>query len=78
MALKPGGDITRSPKQGYQWPHKGTCVHQKLKIKFIAHVLLYQNNLMVFQYGKSKGQNVSGIVKEEMFFSGNNDIKNGN
>ena len=23
---------------------------------------------MVFQYGKSKGQNVSGIVKEEMFF----------
>ena len=22
LALKPGGDITRSPKQGYQWPHK--------------------------------------------------------
>ena len=20
--LKPRGDITRSPKQGYQWPHK--------------------------------------------------------
>ena len=22
LALKPRGDITRSPKQGYQWPHK--------------------------------------------------------
>ena len=22
MALKPRGDVTRSPKQGYQWPHK--------------------------------------------------------
>ena len=31
LALKPRGDITRSPKQGYQWPHKWTCVQQKLK-----------------------------------------------
>ena len=22
LALKPGGDVTRSPKQGYQWLHK--------------------------------------------------------
>ena len=22
LALKPKGDVTRSPKQGYQWPHK--------------------------------------------------------
>ena len=22
LALKPRGDVTRSPKQGYQWPHK--------------------------------------------------------
>ena len=22
LVLKPRGDITRSPKQGYQWPHK--------------------------------------------------------
>ena len=27
--LKPRGDITRSPKQGYQWPQKWTCVQQK-------------------------------------------------
>ena len=25
LALKPRGDITRSPKQGCQWPHKWTC-----------------------------------------------------
>ena len=22
LALKPIGDVSRSPKQGYQWPHK--------------------------------------------------------
>ena len=33
LALKPRGDITRSPKQGYQWPQKWTCVQQKLKKK---------------------------------------------
>ena len=33
LALKPRGDITRSPKQGYQWPHKWTCVQQKFKKK---------------------------------------------
>ena len=29
LALKPRGDVTRSPKQGYQWPHKWTCAQQK-------------------------------------------------
>ena len=29
LALKPRGDVTKSPKQGYQWPHKWTCVQQK-------------------------------------------------
>ena len=31
LALKPRGDITRSPKQWYQWPQKWTCVQQKLR-----------------------------------------------
>ena len=22
LALKPGGDVTRSPNEGFQWPHK--------------------------------------------------------
>ena len=26
LALKPIGDVTRSLKQGYQWPQKWTCV----------------------------------------------------
>ena len=30
LALKPRGDVTRNPKQGYQWPQKWTCVRQKL------------------------------------------------
>ena len=29
LTLKPRGDVTRSPKQGYQWPHKRTHVLQK-------------------------------------------------
>ena len=34
LAFKPRGDVTRSPKQGYQWPHKWTCVQQKFKKKY--------------------------------------------
>ena len=30
LALKPREDITRSLKQGYQWPQKWTCVQQKI------------------------------------------------
>ena len=30
LALKPRGDVTRNPKQGYQWPQNRTCVRQKL------------------------------------------------
>ena len=30
LALKPRGDVTSNPKQGYQWPQKRTCVRQKL------------------------------------------------
>ena len=33
LALKPRGDVTRSPKQGYQWPHKWTCVQQNFFLK---------------------------------------------
>ena len=37
LALKPRGDITRSPKQGYQWPHQWTCVQQKI-LKKSSHL----------------------------------------
>ena len=33
VALKPGGDVTRNPKQGYSGLKKRTCVRQKLKKK---------------------------------------------
>ena len=33
LALKPRGDVTRSPKQEYQWPQKWACVQQKFKKK---------------------------------------------
>ena len=31
LALKPRGDVVRSPKQGYQWPHEKAYVLQKFK-----------------------------------------------
>ena len=30
LALKPRGDVTRSPKQGYQWPHKWDMCQTKI------------------------------------------------
>ena len=33
LALKPRGEVTRNPKQGYQWRPKKTCVSRKLKKK---------------------------------------------
>ena len=33
LALKPRGDITRSPKQGYQWPHKKDSCPPKIFLK---------------------------------------------
>ena len=29
LALNPRGDVTRNPKQGYQWPQKRTCMSAK-------------------------------------------------
>ena len=40
LALKPRGDVTRSPKQWYQWPNKRTCVHQKCKKSFEQECIL--------------------------------------
>ena len=45
LALKPRGDVTRSPKQGYQWPHKWTCVQQKFFKKKKNTQLAYGRNL---------------------------------
>ena len=39
LAMKPTEDVTRSPKQGYQWPHKRTCVHQNFFLK--SHIITH-------------------------------------
>ena len=36
VALKPRADVTRSPKQGYQWPHKTDLCPPKV---FFSNVL---------------------------------------
>ena len=49
MALKPRGDITRSPKRGYQWPHKkDMCLNNSfLKVKGPVHTVFAYTNITV-------------------------------
>ena len=57
LALTPRGDVTRNPKQGYQWPQKRTCVRQKLfkkkkkkkKYKSVVTVARSVQGHLVFQ-----------------------------
>ena len=45
LALKPRGDVTRNPKQGYQWPQNRTCEcvcqkYLKKKKSFVVTLLI--------------------------------------
>ena len=44
LAVKPRGDVTRSPKQGYQWPHKRHMLikNPKTKIKNLNILLIFR------------------------------------
>ena len=35
LALKPRADVTRSPRQGYQWPHKKDLCPPKIFKKIV-------------------------------------------
>ena len=52
LALKPRADITRSSKQGYQWPHeKDLCPPKVLKnqrVKLLYNGLRLSDMLIVF------------------------------
>ena len=48
LALKPRGDVTRSPEQGYQWPHKWTCVQQKFEKKNYFIVVIHHSPILKF------------------------------
>ena len=42
LALKPRGDVTRNPEQGFQWPQKGhVCPPKTLKKKKILSLPRY-------------------------------------
>ena len=43
LALKPRGDVTRSPKQGYQWPHEKDLCPPKIFKKYTNLVNYNQN-----------------------------------
>ena len=44
LALKTRGDITRNPKQEYQWPPKRTIVRQKYKNRSVTYLKKCQNS----------------------------------
>ena len=55
LALKPRGDMTRSPKQGYQWPHKWTCVTCKQKFKKKKIQYLWNSQTALLRQGLQQG-----------------------
>ena len=42
LALKPSGDVTRSPKQGYQWPHEKDMSSKNSKKKKSPGISFYR------------------------------------
>ena len=47
LALKPRGDVTKSPKQGYQWPHKkDSCPPKISKKKDLRRLKTDQSSFM--------------------------------
>ena len=50
LALKLRGDITRSPKQGYQWPKKWSCMTTKIFLKNRISVHWFQTQRIICLY----------------------------
>ena len=42
LALKPRGDVTRNPKEGYQWPHEKDLCPPKIFKKTLVHTEFMQ------------------------------------
>ena len=53
LVLKPRGDVTRGPKQGYQWPHKKDLCPSKLKKKHLHSRNKYCQVVNERQYNES-------------------------
>ena len=64
LALKPRGDITRNPKQGFQWPHKKGLVFSKKinKIKYKELLTVTFSNLRTPIWTITKSISVSTIT----------------
>ena len=54
LALKPTGDVTRSPKQGYQWPTKRTYVlhvfKNSLGLNLIKKIFHWTQDLLFSEF----------------------------
>ena len=68
LALKPRADVTGSPKQGHQWPHKKDLCPTKIlkKRKKLASKFIFKSN------GKKiiAGQKISFILKVSLLSLG--------
>ena len=53
LDLKPTGDVTRNPKQGYQWPHKNDSCPPKIFLKQECLPALCRTSLSV-KFSKKK------------------------
>ena len=53
LALKPSADVTRSPKQGYQWPHKKDLCLPKIKKKSLVYFYSLTTAQFLFKLWRS-------------------------
>ena len=62
LALKPTGDVTRSPKQGYQWPTKRTYVlhvfKNSLGLNLIRKIFHWTEDLLFSEFSFNYYDNV--------------------
>ena len=67
LPLKPRGDITRSPKQGYQWPHKKDSCPPKNFKKRPVKVPEYQESDVTSAFARFAWSAYSGMKTHSPF-----------
>ena len=57
LALKPRADITRSPKQGYQWPHEKDMCPPKIK-----NIYIYFKRYILYSHSRVPAVKIANLV----------------
>ena len=64
LALKPRGNVTRSPKQGYQWPHKKESCPPKIFFKKNLQLKFYGSTFVNNTTRAGTATNLKGLQEK--------------